>query len=471
MASPPTRILVIGGGITGLCCAQRLLSLGLEPLLLEASSRVGGRIRTLNEAGFEFEAGPNTLLNSSQSFRSLLSDLSLEPEVIAASPSAKKRFVLFNQRLVPVPMGPLSALTSPLLGIPGVCGALGDLVRRRPAATPQDETVDSFIRRRFGSRVMDNLVGPFLSGVYAGNPATLEARSVLPMLVEAEQAKGSVIRGLIAKRRQSKPAGGKRPRTQGISFKGGLERLPARLKDVLGARVRTGAQVVSIRGGDAGCEVTLASGEVLAADHVVISTETAVAAGLVRDLPHGPEVAADLAAVPASDVAVVGLAYRRSQVQHPLDGFGFLVGPGNSGPMLGCLFRSSIFPDSAPRDRVLLVSFLGGALHDIRNESDDRLVKVVREELAAKLGSKGDPERVFFVRWKQALPQANRGHSTLRARIESWSHRGRVSIISSGVYGAPIPKCIETGRTEAERIAAAISTGALQSENRACVPA
>ena len=450
--------------------AQRLLSLGLEPLLLEASPRVGGRIRTLNEAGFEFEAGPNTLLNSSQALRSLLSDLSLEPEVVAASPSAKKRFVLLNQRLVPVPMGPLSALTSPLLGISGVCGVLGDLVRRRPAATPEDETIDSFIRRRFGSRVMDNLVGPFLSGVYAGNPATLEARSVLPMLVEAEQAAGSVIRGLIAKRRQSKPAGGKRPRTQGISFKGGLERLPARLKEVLGPRVRTGAQVVSIRQGDAAYEVTLAGGEVLAADRVVISTETAVAAGLVRDLPHGPEVAADLAAVPASDVAVVGLAYRRSQVQHPLDGFGYLVGPGNWSDA-GVPLPVVDLPGLRPTRSGAAGLVPRGVLHDIRNESDDRLVKLVREELAAKLGSKGEPERVFFVRWKQALPQANRGHAKLRARIESWSRRGRVSIISSGVYGCAIPKCIETGRAEAERIAAAISTGALQSEDRACVPA
>jgi protoporphyrinogen/coproporphyrinogen III oxidase len=471
MSTPSPRILVIGGGITGLCCAHRLAALGLDPLLVEASPRVGGRIRTLHEDGFEFEAGPNTLLNNSEALNSLLDELALRPEVITASPSAKKRLVLLRGQLHPLPTGPISALTSPLLGPSGVLGVLGDLVRPRPAGTPDDESVASFVRRRFGSRVLDNLVGPFLSGVYAGDPEQLEVRSVLPMLVEAEKARGSVIRGFIHRRRQARKTGKKASSPQGITFRGGLERLPARLAETLASRIRTGTAVDSLRLGSSDCEVTLQSGEVLTVDRVVIATETSVAAKLVRALPGGVDVAMDLLAIPSSDVAVVGLAYPRTQVRHPLDGFGYLVGPGNTGPMLGCLFRSSIFPASAPDGSVLLTCFLGGALHDIRREPDDRLVQIAREEMSRRVGAQGRPSKVFCIRWNQALPQANRGHARRRERIESWARQGRVSIISSGVYGAPLPKCIETGRAEAQRLASIQSPVAISSEDQICVPA
>ena len=297
------------------------------------------------------------------------------------------------------------------------------------------------------------------------------ARSVMPMLVEAEREKGSVIRGMLHRRRRSRASGNQRARAQGITFRGGLDRLAHRLAEVLGERVRTNAGVVAIRDSGGACEVSLQGGEVIAVERVVVATEPHIAASLVRWMPGAETVAEDLRSIPAADIAVVGLAFRRSQVRHPLDGFGYLVGPGNSGPVLGCLFRSSIFPHTAPAGSVLLTCFLGGAVHGIRGSTDGELVARARRSLGETLGIEGDPVKTFSVRWVGGLSQFNRGHALKRERVERWSAGGRVSIISSGVLGAPLPRCIEAGRAEAQRLAGLLAPDGAGSKERICVPA
>jgi oxygen-dependent protoporphyrinogen oxidase len=463
------QVVVIGGGITGLCCAHRLQALGVGTRLLEASDRVGGRIDTVSEGGFEFEAGPNTLLGNSPALIALLDELGLGQSVIEAAPDAKRRYVLYHDRLEPLPMGPIAALTSPLLGIVGIVQAAGDLFRSRPANVPPDESVSSFIQRRFGSRVLENLVTPFLAGIYAGDPDRLEARSVLKQLVAAEEQAGSVIRGMLQARRRNRRSGERKRPARSITFRGGLAALSQRLAMELGPRIRTHARVVAVERDEGACLVRLAGGETIACGRVVVASETGIAAGLVEELPGGGPIAADLRAIRSSGVAVVGLAYPRSAVAHPLDGFGFLAGPGSEGPVLGCLFRSTIFPHTAPEGMALLVCFLGGARHDLSGVSDAAVVELARAELAARVGASGHPARVFFRRWAEAIPQSVQGHAQRVRRIVSWSCDSRVSIVSSGVFGAPLPLCIAAGRAEAERLAPLVASAPRrQQEMLAC---
>lgn len=448
------QVIVVGGGITGLCCLHRLQALGVPALLLEAGDRVGGRIQTMIEDGFEFEAGPNTLLSNNPAMITLLDELEMQSAIIDAAPAAKHRYVLYHGRLEPVPMNPLAALTSPLLGVAGIFQAMGDLFRKPALDASTDESVSSFIRRRFGPRVLNNLVTPFLSGVYAGDPDKLEARAVLKLLVAAEERSGSVIRGLIAARREKRRNGEpKRPKTRSITFRGGLQALPKRLSAVLGERIRTGAKVVTIEQDAHGCRLMLDNGKGFDCQRVVIATETPVAARLVTGLSGGETVASDLRAIRSSGVAVVGMAYKRSAIAHPLDGFGFLSGPGTQGPLLGCLFRSSIFPHAAPPETPLLVCFLGGARHDLSNLADADIVQLARSNVTSLLGLSGEPARIFFKRWHEAIPQSEIGHTQRIRRIVEWSIASRISIISSGVFGAPLPQCIATAREEAERLA------------------
>lgn len=462
MGETRARVVIVGAGITGLACAQRLLARGVEPLVLEASGRVGGKITTVREDGYEFEAGPNTLMAGSQGVYDLIAEAGREGEVVEPSPAAKKRYVLHHGKLRAVPMSPISAFTSPLLGPLGVLGVLGDLVKRRPPGTPDDETVASFVRRRFGRRVLENLVSPFLSGVYAGDPGRLEAASSLRKLFEAEQhSGGSVIRGLIGLRRGAPKSDRPRPKTKSITFRGGLQALPERVAENLGAeRVRVETAVASIRVDGDECVVRTGDGEEIACDRVVLACEPPAAAPLVRPLHGGEAVATDLEAIEISCVSVVGLAFRRQDVAHPLDGFGYLAGPGATGPVLGCLFRSSIFPHAAPAGEVLLAAFVGGARYDVRGVSEGEILAMTTKEVSARLGIAARPTRTFVRRWPAAIAQANQGHAARRRRIAAWSGSNPVSVVSSAVFGVSLNDCIVSGQAEAERIAASLAPAA-----------
>lgn len=450
-----TQVVVVGGGITGLACAHRLHGAGVDVLLLEAGDRVGGKIRTLAADGYQFEAGPNTLIANKRAMLDLLSEAGLNDQIIDGSPAAKRRWITLNGRLCPLPSGPGSALASPLLGPRAMIRAASDLWRGRGAGTPGDESVASFVTRRFGTTIARNLVAPFLTGVYAGDADRLEARSVLGALVEAEEASGSVIRGLIAAAKARKARREAKLPMRSITLREGLEALPRRLAQILGARVRTSASVAETSAEGDGVTVTLASGESILADHLVVTTGARDAARLIAGFDGSAPIAAALGAIPHAGLAMVGLAYDTADVPHPLDGFGYLNGPGSEGPVLGCLFKSSVFPGVAPAGKALLVAFIGGARHPgwgERPEGD--VVAAARAELRERLAITARPRREFVFRWPIAVPQYNRGHAAVRAAVQAWCASRPVSVVGSVLTGVSLNDCVDAARAEADRLAA-----------------
>jgi oxygen-dependent protoporphyrinogen oxidase len=431
------------------------VGLGVDVLLVEASGRVGGKIETINRDGYQFEAGPNTLIANRTGMLDLLSEAGLEEQIVEALPTARRRWVAMGDGLCPLPRGPVAALTSPLLGLLGLGRTMGDLGMRRPPDTPADESVASFVKRRFGRRVLANLVSPFLSGIYAGDAEKLEARAVLKAMVEAEERYGSVIRGMMAARRANKGTGTPKLPMRSITLREGLEALPRRILELLGERVLLGAAVRSLEQDARRCMVMLACGERIACDRVVIATNPHAAADLVAPLRGGAEVAAGLRGVRCAGLSTVGLGFDRAAVPDPLDGFGYLAGPGAKGPVLGCLFRSSFFPQAAPPGKALLVAFVGGIKHPGWAEKEEsELVAAARAELRLRLGVTAEPERVFVRRWAAAVPQYERGHTRMRATAERWGREARVSMVGSALTGLSLNDCVCAGRAEAERIAA-----------------
>lgn len=452
MTTSRTQVAVIGGGITGLSCAHRLMNLGQDVVVLEAGNRPGGKIQTVRRGGVQFEAGPNTLIANKKPMLELIAEVGLEPELVEAEPGAKRRWVSRHGRLYPLPDGPIAAMMSPLLGPWALARAAADVLGRRPASVSEDESVASFIRRRFGGAVLDNVVSPFLSGIYAGDADRLEAASVLPGLWRAETERGSVIRGLLAARKAERAAGGPTLPTRSITFRGGLEALPRRVAERLGDRVRTGARVAAVLETRGGCRV-LVDGGAVDCDRVVIAAGSWAAADLLGDLPRAGPIASALRSQPAAGLAVVGLVYPREAVAHPLDGFGYLNGPG-SGPVLGCLFRSGVFPHTVPPGKAMLLAFVGGANHPGYERADERqLLALVRDELRSRIGARGEPEDVYIRRWDAAIPQYNAGHARMRAQVEAWCAGRRVSIIGSALTGVSLNDCVAAGRGEAERLA------------------
>jgi len=446
---------VIGAGITGLACAHKLVSLGVGTLVLEAATHPGGKIATVHHNGYEFEPGPSTLIANRQEMLDLIEEAGLHHEVIQGSECAKRRYVAFRGRLEPLPMSPLGALRSPLLGPRAIARALLDLVPHRRASSPDDESVAGFISRRFGVRILDNLVAPFLTGVYAGNAEWLEARAVLPGLVEAEATSGSVVRGLVAQRRAARRAGTPSLPARTISFKHGLSALPARLAHLLGDRVQTGTAVSRIYPVGRGCIVETTDGLAIACDRVVIATTPHSAAKLLGEFPGALAVSTGLAGIACASMAVVGLGYDRAAIGHPLDGFGYLRGPGTPGPLLGCAFRSSVFPHCAPERRALLTAYVGGCSYpEVTDLSESALVDLTHCELGRRLAIRAEPEEVFVRKWIGAIPQPNRGYSDLRHAVTAWSGQGPVSVVGSAITGLSLNDCVGAGRAEARRLAA-----------------
>jgi oxygen-dependent protoporphyrinogen oxidase len=448
MAREHPQVVVVGAGITGLACALALRERGVSVLVVDAAQRAGGKVETTNQDGYQFECGPNTVMLN-EPLRWLIRCAGLEEEVVSASSQAKKRYVLVGDQLRTVPMGPVAALRSPLVGMRGMLDVALEVARRRPQGTPRDESAAAFVRRRFGNRIAENLVGPFLRGVYAGDAERLEARSVLRRLVEAEERHGSVIRGLLASRK-------KREKRESITLRGGLESLPQRLGATLGADLRLGTAVTELQERGDACAVRLTGGETVACSRVVLACEPKAAAGLLSHVPDAAFARRDLESIEHAGLAVVGLAYRREQVSHPLDGFGYLTGPGAySGAVLGCMFRSSIFPHTAPTGSRLLIAFVQ-RVYEGRELGEHELVRQAQVELTTRLGARSSPLKVFLRLWDEAIAQPTRGHDAKRERIAAWSSRGRISIVSSAVHGVALGQCAETGVNEADRIATLI---------------
>ena len=426
--------VVVGGGITGLAAAVALEAAGQRVVLFEASDRLGGAIQSWRRDGWLFELGPNTVLEK-PSLRRLLELSSTADGVVPAAPIGRRRYIFKGRRLHPLPAGPLGLLTTPLFGFL-------DLLRlvREPwvAATPtDDESIADFVRRRLGPGFLAYAVGPFVSGVYAGDPERLSVRWAVPRIAALEREYGSLIRGALHRRKGPAPAG------RMIGFEGGLDELPKRLAAGV-TRVETSCPVTTIESATDGFVVR--AGDLEGATECLV---VAVPAEVTASLLSGPTGGASdvLAEIPYAPVAVVGLGFRRADVGHSLEGFGFLSPRHESLRILGCLFSSSVFPGRAPAGHVAVTAFLGGSMTpEIVRLDDDALRQLVLDDLSLALDLSGDPVVSVVHRWPRAIPQYELGHGRFvdaATSIEA-AHPGLV-LAGSFVGGVSVGDCAERG--------------------------
>ena len=446
------RIVVIGGGISGLSCAWRLRQLGSEVLLLESEDRTGGVIRSVLRDGNLFEAGPQSFLLS-PALAELAGELGLEDDLQLANPRAP-RYVVIGGKLRAVPLGPLAFLTSSLL--PGSTKwRLFSEAFHRTTPPADEESIAAFIRRKFGPELLDRLVAPMVAGIYAGDAERLSLRSAFPALHKWEEQHGSLIRGMI----KSRPSGGK----SGGSSRGGLatlaggnESLVARLAERLGDRIQRSARVVSITRAAAGTEARFevvydraSRHETIPAAAVVVAAPARVAAALLAPLVPA---AADLARIEYAPVAVVSGSYMTEHLKSPLDGFGFLVPRAERLRILGTVWNSALFPGRAPEGQSLLTSFVGGITDPAAGAlPDEPLYQTVESELRRVLGILLAPRARFAQRWPQAIPQYNLGHAALTSRVlGALAESPGLHLVGNYLEGPAIGACV----TVANRVAA-----------------
>ncbi len=469
-AAPARRVVVVGAGISGLACAWRLATLArerrasLDLTVLEASGRTGGVIATERSGGFLIEAGPDNFITEKPWALDLCRRLGLEREILGTNPDCRRSFVLIKGRLLPVPegyqlMAPsrfLPFVTTPVLGLAGKARAACDLILPRGPARP-DESLASFVRRRFGNEVLERLAQPLVAGIYNADPERLSLRATMPRFLDMEREHRSVILALLRGRRRSRGAGsgvsGARY-SLFVTLREGLQTLVDRLASALPAgalRLGVGVRRVShdqdgpTRGG---WQVTTGSGERLAADAVALALPAHAAAALLRGVD--PTLATDLDGVPYGTSVTLNLAYRRADVPHPLGGFGFVVPRGERRRLIACSFSSVKYAGRAPEGAVLLRAFLGGP-----EAHAATLERAVRDDLRDILGITAAPLLARTAVWPRSMAQYEVGHLERVSAIEGRLARlPGLFLAGNGLRGVGIPDCVRSGEAAAEGIAA-----------------
>ncbi|MBI3911944.1 MAG: protoporphyrinogen oxidase [Armatimonadetes bacterium] len=464
MSERTARVLVVGGGITGLAATHRLLELSgerhvpLEARLLEAGSRLGGVIDTQRRDGFLLEGGPDCFLTEKPWAIDLCRRLGLEDQIIGTNNEHRRSFIAWQGRLHPVPegfqllaparLGPFIA--SPLFSWGGkLRAALEPFV---PPSTASDESLGAFVRRRLGAQVLERLAQPMVAGIYGADPEQLSLAATLPRFRQMEREYGSLYRAMRAARARMGNSRGVSGARYGLfaTLRGGMQELVdalcTRLPEGTGI---TGARIQRLRYDPAnGLWTASAAGESWSASALCLALPAHTAAALLADLD--PRMAELAAAIPYTSAATVNLAYRRADVPHPLDGFGFVVPQREGRTILGCTFTSTKFAGRAPECHVLLRVFLGDRAEGL---DDEALLAAVREELRIYLGVRQPPLFTTVARHPRAMPHYPVGHlervAEIERRLERWPG---LTLAGNAYHGIGIPYSVHTGEQAAKHI-------------------
>ncbi len=455
--------IIIGAGISGLVAAHRLNKMNRDILLIESGARAGGVIQSRDAEGFLIECGPNSL-RGTEEFLDLVEELNLTDELITADPRAPA-YVYADSRLHAVPMNPRAFVKTKLISTSAKFRLLREpFVKARLESG--EESIESFVRRRLGDEILERLVAPFLSGVYAGAPDDLSVQACFPKLAEFESESGSVLRGALRTARKTRGRRGKPKRSlrpyRLCSFRRGLSALPEAIAGSLGDRLLTRARIIGINKNlsTGRFEIRIEhQGEIKIFDGstLVISTPAFVAGRLLDQI--APGIASLVAEIPYVSIASVPLAYRADQTPRRLDGFGFLAPRGEGLRTLGSIWNSSLFTGRAPEGWILMTNFIGGASDpEAVNYSDEDLIRIAHRDLSKVLNISGEPRRLPITRYERAIPQYTIGHAARVARIES-ELRATPGLWVTGNYmrGVSLGDCIKQAERAAVEVNQAIS--------------
>ena len=479
------RIIIIGGGVTGLGAAYKVTRAAseghdVEFILFEKDRRLGGKICTeivpdpSGKARFVVDGGPDCFLTEKPACHRIAKLIGIFGDELPTDDSRRRTWILSRGKLHQMPDGVMMFAptkfvpfaTTGLFSWPGKIRMAMDLFIPPKKVTPgefNDETLESFVVRRMGRECLDRLAEPLVGGVHASDPRQMSLAATFPRLLEMEQKYGSLLKGFIAARRKveemrrkypAKP--GEKPRTFFTSFVKGMQQLTDCLADAAGReRMHTGLSVISLqRTSEDGWRASLSDGSSINGDAVIVATESWAAEPLVR--PHDKAIADALATIPNSSSATVSIAFNEDEVDFDLNAFGVLCPLAEGRSLMAATYSSTKWPGRAPEGKVLLRGFVGGPHNqEIVKRSDEELVQTVLAEFRDILGLNPNAKPLFFrvFRWHRGMPQYTLGHLDRVALIEDRSVQIPGLALAGGSYrGVGVPNCIESGERAVTKV-------------------
>lgn len=464
-----SKIVIIGGGISGLAAAYYLekeareRGLNLHTTVVEKEAQLGGKIATRRQDGFVFEGGPESFVTRKPEAWELCHELGLADRLVGTTRPGKN-YVLHNGRPAIVPSGPGSFFSTPLLSAGGKLRLLKEPFVK-PRTKTSDESLGSFLRRRLGDEMVENIVKPAIGSVYLGDVDKMSVQVSFGRFAEMEQKHGSVVKGMFALMREKsaerKASGEPRPAKKPAfaTLQGGLMELVETLAAQVEGEILLDTAVSSLKYQPTQPQpyvLTLSDGRILQADGVVMATPTFVSAELLEGVAE-TAVTDQLRAVPYNPVTTVNVAFNRREINDPFDGFGVVVPKSESSQLLAIEGMSAKFPHRAPDDQFVLRAFVGGQAQPALAElPDDELIGLVRQELASIFDITAEPTQIHIQRWLPANPQPPVGHLAMVTQIERTlaQRLPQLYLTGAGLRGQGVPDCIRQSRNLVAQIMA-----------------
>ncbi|WP_409068286.1 protoporphyrinogen oxidase [Bacillus velezensis] len=458
MSGDKKHLVIIGGGITGLAAAFYMekeikeKQLPLEVTLIEAGPRAGGKIQTAHKDGYIIERGPDSFLERKKSAPQLVKDLGLEHLLV--NNATGQSYVLVNETLHPMPKGAVMGIptkiapfiSTGLFSVPGKARAALDFVL--PASKPkEDQSLGEFFRRRVGDEVVENLIEPLLSGIYAGDIDKLSLMSTFPQFYQTEQKHRSLILGM--KKSRPQPSGQQltaKKQGQFLTLTTGLQTLVEELeKQLTLTKVMKGTKVTHIGREEKGYSVTLDNGKVLYAEGCIVTAPHKAAAKMLSDLP----AVSCLKDMHSTSVANVALGFPEGAVKMEHEGTGFVISRNSDFSITACTWTNKKWPHAAPEGKTLLRAYVGKAGDEsIVDLSDNEIIKIVMEDLKKVMKMNGEPEMTCVTRWNESMPQYHVGHKERIKELRDALKASYPGVYATGASfeGVGIPDCIDQGK-------------------------
>jgi oxygen-dependent protoporphyrinogen oxidase len=468
MSEQKKKVVIVGGGITGLTAAfymqkkAREENLPIEVMLIEAANRLGGKIQTVRRDGFVIERGPDSFLIRKKSMDTFAKDLGIDGDLVRNATG--QAYILVNDRLQPIPGGSVMGiptkvgpfLKSDLFSLAGKLRAAGDFVLPR-SGVDGDQSLGHFFRRRFGTEIVENLIEPLLSGVYAGDIDHMSLQSTYPQFYEVEKKHRSLILGM----KKTTPKQVPQKDGHGASKKGAFHSLRNGLESIVEAAeqqlapgtVRKGIRIENISNQGNQTVLELNTGEKVMADSVIVTTGHMAASQMFAS--HG--LLEGLKEIQTTSVATVALAFPAEAVVQDTEGTGFLVSRSSDYSITACTWVHRKWPTTTPEGKILLRAFVGRVGEDaIVDLPDDEIERIVLEDLSKILTIKSKPDFTVITRFKEDRPQYRVGHRQRvdAARAELKKVFPNIKLAGASYDGVGLPDCVDQGKAAVEEVIA-----------------